>query len=66
MRRRPIVEVQDLDDLDPDKLRQTVRAGGIVVHLRTLTGPADHGGPYFQRKCTKRRPKFFESFSTRW
>lgn len=21
---------------------------------------------YFQRKWTKRRPKFFESFSTRW
>jgi len=25
------------------------------------------GGPgYFQRKWMKRRPKFFESFSTRW
>ena len=34
----------------------------------TWVGAAGRGGDvgHFQRKCTKIRPKLFESFSTRW
>ena len=39
---------------------------GLTGHGLTGHGLTDHRLGHFQRKWTKIRPKFFESFSTRW
>ena len=44
-----------------------VRAPGCGLVQIFSRSPLQYpGAGYFQRKCTKIRPKFFESFSTRW
>ena len=46
---------------EPD--RHGLIGHGLTDHRHGLT---DHRLGHFQRKWTKIRPKFFESFSTRW
>lgn len=55
-----------LDIVGHDADIQHVGEIEVIETEGVRTKDAERSGPYFQRKCTKRRPKFLESFSTRW